>query len=416
MSFYENLFIDVVLILFPIFIYLLYVAYSNNLELKKNELFFDFVNYTLLYIMLNYKMYFDDTIYLLLLNIPLILCFLKKRTISAIIISLLIVYITFTNYHFLLLFILLEYLLYFWLYIFIYYKKNNFEMFITCFLFIKGIILSYETFYILPTNLSVYTIIIRTFIILILFYAITSLVVILLKKGEEILFLNKVLKELEKEKCLRSSLFKITHEIKNPLAVCKGYLDMMNYDDINKAKKYSTIIKNEIERSLDLMDDFLDYTKIKVNLSIMDINMLIDDVTSSIKSLIINKNIKLIKKIKDDEIFIDGDYNRLKQVFINVIKNSIEAIESKKGIIEIEEKEFLNNIIITIKDNGCGMSKETLQRINETFFTTKEKGTGLGVTLSTEIIKLHNGKIEYESKEYKGTKTIITLHKSNTKF
>ena len=256
MSFYENLFIDVVLILFPIFIYLLYVAYSNNLELKKNELFFDFVNYTLLYIMLNYKMYFDDTIYLLLLNIPLILCFLKKRTISAIIISLLIVYITFTNYHFLLLFILLEYLLYFWLYIFIYYKKNNFEMFITCFLFIKGIILSYETFYILPTNLSVYTIIIRTFIILILFYAITSLVVILLKKGEEILFLNKVLKELEKEKCLRSSLFKITHEIKNPLAVCKGYLDMMNYDDINKAKKYSTIIKNEIERSLDLMDDF----------------------------------------------------------------------------------------------------------------------------------------------------------------
>ena len=144
--------------------------------------------------------------------------------------------------------------------------------------------------------------------------------------------------------------------------------------------------------------------------------MLIDDVTSSIKSLIINKNIKLIKKIKDDEIFIDGDYNRLKQVFINVIKNSIEAIESKKGIIEIEEKEFLNNIIITIKDNGCGMSKETLQRINETFFTTKEKGTGLGVTLSTEIIKLHNGKIEYESKEYKGTKTIITLHKSNTKF
>ena len=411
MSFYDSLFIDVVLILFPIFIYLLYVAYSNNVEKSKNELFLDFINISTFYILYKCKIYFEDSIYMLFLNIPLVLSYLKKRNLSSLVLSLLIVIYTNYIFNFPIVLLFIEYLLYFIIYFFIYYKKKNYETYLFLFLFIKGFILSYEAFFVLPSNLNNYVIVIRVFLMLILFYAITSLVVILLKKGEEILSLNQVLKELEQSKRIGSSLFRITHEIKNPLAVCKGYLDMLNYKDELKLHKYIGVIKEEIERSLSIVDDFADYTRIKVNLDIMDINMLLEDTLKSIKSLLLKKNIKLISNIKDDEIYINGDYNRLKQVLVNVIKNSVEAINHDDGLIEIKEKEILNNIIITIKDNGCGMDKESLDRCGETFFTTKPHGTGLGVGLSKEIIKLHNGIMEYDSKKDKGTKVTITLQK-----
>ena len=99
-----------------------------------------------------------------------------------------------------------------------------------------------------------------------------------------------------------------------------------------------------------------------------------------------------------------------------MIKNSAEAIEHNKGIIEISEKETINNIVIAIKDNGCGMDNEELQKCGETFFTTKKHGTGLGVGLSKEIIRLHNGTLEYSSKKNKGTKVTITLQKLKDKF
>lgn len=411
MSFYENLFVDIVLLLFPIFGYLLYVAYSNNIEKRKNELFFDFINLTSFYILYNYNSYFEDSIYLLLLNIPLILLYFKKRNWASFILTILIILYIYYVYNFPLYFLCFEYFIYYILYYYIYYKGKNYNNFFYLFIFFKGVILSFEAFYILPTNLSYHVIVVRIFLILILFYLITSLVLALLKKGEEILSLNQVLKELEHSKKIGSSLFRITHEIKNPLSVCKGYLDMVDYKNMDKVYKYNSIIKEEIERSLSILDDFSDYTKIKVNLETMDINMLIEDVTKSIKSLLINKNIKLKLNIKEEEVYINGDYNRLKQVFVNVIKNSVEAIDHNDGIIEIGEKELLNNVIITVKDNGCGMDKESLSHCGETFFTTKPHGTGLGVGLSKEIVNLHNGKMEYESKENKGTKVTITLQK-----
>lgn len=411
MSFYENLFVDIVLLLFPIFGYLLYVAYSNNIEKRKNELFFDFINLTSFYILYNYNSYFEDSIYLLLLNIPLILLYFKKRNWASFILTILIILYIYYVYNFPLYFLCFEYFIYYILYYYIYYKGKNYNNFFYLFIFFKGVILSFEAFYILPTNLSYHVIVVRIFLILILFYLITSLVLALLKKGEEILSLNQVLKELEHSKKIGSSLFRITHEIKNPLSVCKGYLDMVDYKNMDKVYKYNSIIKEEIERSLSILDDFSDYTKIKVNLETMDINMLIEDVTKSIKSLLINKNIKLKLNIKEEEVYINGDYNRLKQVFVNVIKNSVEAIDHNDGIIEIGEKELLNNVIITVKDNGCGMDKESLNHCGETFFTTKPHGTGLGVGLSKEIVNLHNGKMEYESKENKGTKVTITLQK-----
>ena len=204
-------------------------------------------------------------------------------------------------------------------------------------------------------------------------------------------------------------MFKVTHEIKNPIAVCKGYLDMMDTNNIKQVNKYIPIIKQEIERTLTLMSDFLNLTKLSINKSKMDIVLLLDDICSSVDELLIEKNIHFIFDIIEDTIYIEGDYDRLKQVILNIIKNSMESINNKIGLIKLSTIIRGNYIVINITDNGCGMNKSTLKQIGNPFFTTKKNGTGLGVKLSNEIIELHDGKIKYISKEGVGTTVKIYL-------
>ena len=232
-----------------------------------------------------------------------------------------------------------------------------------------------------------------------------------LLKGEEIMNLNTLVRELEKEKVLRTSLFKMTHEIKNPIAVCKGYLDMLDLSDRRKIDKYIPIIKGEIERTLTLMDDYLEYTKVKINKDIVDIYMLIFEVIESLDLYFKENNITLKTDIPDDELYLNIDYNRIKQVLVNILKNSREAmdINKKKMIIKIETKITNKYFQIIVTDNGIGMDSETLENVTDLFFTTKRNGTGLGTSLSKEIIELHGGKIKYFSQLNIGTKVIISL-------
>ena len=116
--------------------------------------------------------------------------------------------------------------------------------------------------------------------------------------------------------------------------------------------------------------------------------------------------------LKDDEIYINGDYNRLVQVFINLLKNSCEASNVSK--IKIWSKVSNDQIKIYIEDNGLGMDKETLSKIKEPFYTTKARGTGLGVSLSDEIISAHCGVLNYSSKpgKYNLATVILPIEKA----
>ena len=91
------------------------------------------------------------------------------------------------------------------------------------------------------------------------------------KLADGITNLHEMVSKLEKDNKLRDSLFKLSHEIKNPIAVCKGYLDMLNLENKDKSEKYIGIIKSEIDRSLNVMNDFMEYSKIKVNKEIFEI-------------------------------------------------------------------------------------------------------------------------------------------------
>jgi signal transduction histidine kinase len=105
---------------------------------------------------------------------------------------------------------------------------------------------------------------------------------------------------------------------------------------------------------------------------------------------------------------IFGEKYQLKQVFINLIKNAMDALNrGPNGEISIKCKQSGNETIVSVSDNGCGIPKHVLDKIGEPFYTTKEKGNGLGLLVSYRIIKNHTGTIECQSKEGKGTSFIV---------
>ena len=394
-------------IFIPILIYLLNICYSNY----KNKYDKYFISIILIIEVILFFLLRDYTKSIILINIPILISYLKKLEFTSIFLSILIglYYVLFLKYN--IYFIFFEYVLYYVIYIIFSKKKLNISLLIYIFIFIKSITLSIEIFYFNINNYNFFVNLFNVFFKMFLFYISSYLVLIFLLRGEEIMNLNTAIKELEKEKVLRTSLFKMTHEIKNPIAVCKGYLDMLDINNKKKIEKYIPIIKGEIERTLTLMDDYLDYTKIKVNLDIGDIYMLIDEVINSLNLFFKENNIELDMNLPDDELYLNIDYNRIKQVLVNILKNSSEAYDDKKEkmIIKINTKKKNNYFELIIEDNGIGMDQETLNQVTDLFYTTKLHGTGLGTSLSKEIIDLHHGKIKYDSKLGIGTKVTIDL-------
>lgn len=399
---------NISIIFIPIFIYLLSISYNNNYLNKYNN---DYLSILLILQVFLFVILKDYTKSIILINIPLLISYLKRKELTSIIISIIIgiYYVLFFKYN--IYFIFFEYVLYYIIYILFSKKSFNINLLLYIFIFIKSIILSIEMFYFSTNNYNFIINTINIFFKMFSFYLSSYFVLKFLLRGEEIMNLNTAIKELEKEKVLRTSLFKMTHEIKNPIAVCKGYLDMLDINNKKKVEKYIPIIKSEIERTLTMMDDYLEYTKIKVNMDIGDIYMLIDEVINSLDLFFKENNIELKLDIPDDELYLNIDYNRIKQVLVNILKNSSEAYDDKKDkmIIKINTKKRNNYFELIIEDNGIGMDQETLNQVTDLFYTTKTHGTGLGTSLSKEIIDLHHGKIKYDSILGIGTKVTIDL-------
>lgn len=406
MEIFDNIILNIIVISLPITIYLLYLAYTKTFNCQENELLKIVTIFSILYLIVKYGKPLYQNLPLIIINVPLILAYIKKSKISIIITSIIAVVYYYNFYQNLIGIIIFEYILYFIIALKT-LKTQKIYLFILIFSIIKTV--NSIILFIYSNNISLHYIVEILIEGLFLYITMTS-IYYFLSKTEEVLKLHMNIKEIKQNEQIHTSLFQITHEIKNPIAVCKGYLDMFDKDNPKHFQKYIPILKEEINRTLLLLEDFLAMNKVKINKDIIDINLLIEEVIQNINMLCKKNNIKLTSKLIDDDIYINADYNRLTQVFINILKNSVEAIpKNKEGIISINEKLKNNQIIITIKDNGEGMNKEVLDKIKEPFYTTKSKGTGLGVSLSNQIIKAHEGALNYESKEKEYTKVIITL-------
>ena len=405
MDFFDIIFLDVILLLFPILMYLIYLSTNKNITNKSKEMYLSLTLITSFFLVYSCSLDNSKLVNILVLSSIVVLSYLEDKYILANIFSvaLIIMYgMSFNN----IFFILIGHITTTILYLLNKYKKINNVLYIELCTLINSIVF-YAWIYIY--NKELYNIN-KIILIIICYFFILNIICLIYETGKKILKSHLTYKELQQEKQIRLSLFKITHEIKNPIAVCKGYLDMMNVRDTKQVERYIPIIKSEIERLLSLLQDFLLINKSNLDLDIMDFNMLVEDTLDKLKPLINENNIELNLNIIDDEIFINGDYNKLSQVLINIIKNSIEAIpENKKGKINIFTKIKDNKYYLTIEDNGVGMNKEVLSKMKNPFFTTKKRGSGLGVSLIYEIVEAHSGKIEYLSEYGSGTRVIIQI-------
>ena len=405
MSLIESIFLNLLLILFPILLYFLYSCYSLIRNKNYNDLFFSFSLFTFLYIFLKYGSSINDSKILLFSNIPIIVAYLQKKGYVGLILSFMVVLYSYFIFNYDIVILIIKLLSYYLFYLLCNNKKIKDNEFIAIIAIIQGFFLSFEYFF--KQDIDLYFII-PIFLITLLFYFITFLILYLFNFVKKMTNLFYHIKDLEKEKEIKNSLFKLTHEIKNPLSVCKGYLDMMDFSNEKKVHKYIDIIKEEISRSLNIMNDFLDYSKIKINKELIDLSLLLEDIYDSFKLLNSSRDIKLNYIENDVDIYINGDYDRLKQVILNLVKNSMEAILDG-GVIQIDSFIRNNKCVISIVDNGIGMDKDTLDNIKTLFFTTKKCGSGIGVSLSYEIIKAHGGNLTYFSKVNEGTRVEIEL-------
>lgn len=383
MNIYDQLIFSLIIILFPLLCYLFYIVTNNNINDNTKDIGLHFTLCTIIYFIFKFIKGANINFAMLLLFIPMYICLDRKYNILSIIICF--IFLLF-NYNVLfilypLLAIIFNKLL---------NKKNNIDIY-----FISTIIINLPIIY--GTNIVLYVS---------LYYLILKFSIYTINKGEQVINYYVEYNDLKHEKEIRLSLFKITHEIKNPLAVCKAYIDMFDYNNPDCAKRYVPIISGEIDKLLILLQDFLLVNKDNINCDIMDINMMLEDVTDSLKELE-DYNINL-KIDEDDEILINGDYNRLTQVVTNLIKNSFEAGADK---VDIESNIVEDKLELKVIDNGTGMDMNNIENIFTPFYTTKIDGTGLGVPLSKEIIEAHNGNLSYKNNKKKGVcaKVVIPL-------
>lgn len=201
----------------------------------------------------------------------------------------------------------------------------------------------------------------------------------------------------------------IAHEIRNPMTSLKGFIQLLQSDLKDSQKMYFEVIQSELNRLEATMTEFLMLAKPK-NSVMKKINLtrVLEETVQIMHPQAMLHDIELHFAMSDRESWTFGDANRLKQVFINLIKNAIEATPVK-GHINISIQHKNNGLVASVRDYGCGIPKEKLKRLNEPFFTTKENGTGLGLPVSLKIIEEHRGAVEVISREDEGTEFNISL-------
>lgn len=404
MEFIIKIIILEIVTIFPFLIFNFKNTKAKIYKEKESNVYFDLAALSSLFLLVETSTYLNVEKYIIIAIIPLIVTLLKKEyiTFMAILFIFSIFYETTSNCdnYFLVITILLLLILYF------FHRKNKLSKknFINLYGILTVFLIAGFYYFCISRDVDF----LENFFKLVFCFTLSLKLAndTVISSDEIMMFRNNIL-EFEKEKELKNSLFKITHEIKNPIAVIKGYLDMFDIEDEEKSIRYIKIIKQEVCRTLNLLNDFLLFTKVKIEKEVINFNELLSECKELLIPFIENKKC-LYSFEAEDDIYVSLDFNKIKQVIINIVKNSVEASD-ENSYIYLKAFKDKKNLIILIIDHGQGMSKETVERIQNPFYTTKVNGTGLGVSLSKEIIEAHKGKLNYDSTLGKGTTVKIIL-------
>ncbi|MGE5679000.1 MAG: two-component system sensor histidine kinase NtrB, partial [Pseudomonadota bacterium] len=219
---------------------------------------------------------------------------------------------------------------------------------------------------------------------------------------------HHIMQQQEKLAMIGQMAAGIVHEIKNPLATIKGLSQLISYKANEvKVKEYSEVINSAIDDITKVVNEFLSFAKPKPTvIAKTTINKIVESMQLITETQCYTKNIKSRFNYSSCPMEITADEIKIKQVILNITENAIVAMENTKApelVVSTYYDSDKSEGVIRISDNGIGMRPEIVEKLGTPFFTTKEKGTGLGLGVSYQIMNEHKGRIEVESMEGIGT-------------
>ncbi|MEK4853563.1 sensor histidine kinase [Paenibacillus sp. FSL H7-0756] len=234
-----------------------------------------------------------------------------------------------------------------------------------------------------------------------------------LEYARELEKFNNELQRSEKMEIISELAASVAHEVRNPLQVTRGFLQILGERSGNKEKEYLKMAVGELDRASVIITDFLTFAKPGVE--IVDVFEVSEELkhVSGILLPLANLQGGSIELRLQQELQVTGSPAKFKQAFINLIKNSIESLQ-EEGQIVVTAWRTGNWVIISVKDNGEGMKVSELARLGEPYYSNKTKGTGLGLMVTFRIIEAMNGTIKFNSRKGEGTEVLIKLPASTS--
>ncbi|WP_027410420.1 sensor histidine kinase [Anoxybacteroides tepidamans] len=226
---------------------------------------------------------------------------------------------------------------------------------------------------------------------------------------KEAIMMRSKLVKVEKMEIVSQLAASISHEVRNPLTVVKGFIQLMKSQQISKETQehYIHIALEEINRAETIINDYLTFAKPATNkMEPLMVHLELQMVIHMLQPLARMNGIQLVESLESG--IITGNAQHFRQCFVNLIKNSIEAMPNG-GMLTISSLVRGNDVVITVKDTGVGMTSEQINRFGEPYFSTKEKGTGLGAMVAVKLIETMHGTWNIQSEKHKGTVITVTF-------
>lgn len=225
---------------------------------------------------------------------------------------------------------------------------------------------------------------------------------------------NNELQRSEKMEIISQLAASVAHEVRNPLQVTRGFLQLLREKTTSdKDESFMVLAIDELDRASEIITDFLTFAKPQLEqTTILNVAEEIQKIEGILAPLAIMQG-GIIKVDVASDLYVRGNSSKLKQALINIIKNSIEALD-KEGIIHIRAyMDDSDHVVICIKDNGEGMHEADIKRLGEPYYSKKTKGTGLGLMVTFRIIEVMQGRVEFFSDKGVGTEAIIHIPSVN---
>lgn len=229
------------------------------------------------------------------------------------------------------------------------------------------------------------------------------------KYSRELELFNNELQRSEKMEIISELAASVAHEVRNPLQVTRGFLQLLSEKSNGDERRYLFMALSELDRAASIITDFLTFAKPEFEqISLLNVNDEFKHIQSILLPLCHLNGGKMILDVEDC-LWVKGNSSKFKQALINIIKNSIESL-GEDGAIHLLAYGKGDKVYIHIKDNGAGMEPAVLSRLGEPYFSSnKTKGTGLGLMVTFRIIEAMEGEIRFMSKKGAGTESITIL-------